>query len=479
MTDNLKQKTAKSMLWGLMNNGSTQVLNLIIGVFLARLLTPAEYGIVGVLAIFTTLAGDLQSAGFTQALINLREPKSRDYNSVFWFNVLMSVFLYVVLFFAAPLIADYFHQDCLIIVSRVTFLSFVISSLGIAHNAFLAKNLMIREQTIAGFVALIGSGVIGISMAFCGMSYWSLVGQQLSYITLLNLVRLYYSYWRPSLNIDFGPVRSMFGFAVNMLFTKIITTLSNNLLTFIFGRMYAISAVGNYTQANKWNTMAYSFLNGTVQQIAQPILASVGDDIEREHRVFRKMLRFMSMVTFPVMFTLAIVSREVILITIGEQWLVCADMLKILCVGGAFMPLISLYQNLSISRGRSDIYLYLNIVQVIGQLLIVWFLAEYGIEVMILAVSIYNILMLYIWQIVAGRLAKVGFMSMLSDVMSFAWYAFIMATITMFIPDISNVFLSLLVRSGSCVVIYVVLMWFDDSDVFNESLDFIRHRNIK
>jgi len=165
MEGGLKEKTAKGLLWGALNSGSTQLLNLIFGIFLGRLITPAEYGIVGVLSIFTLIAGNLQSSGFTQALVNLKAPRNEDYTAVFWFNTLTSFVLYALLFLSAPLIARFFYQPCLVEVSRFVFLSFVISSFGIAHGAYMTKNMMTREIAIIGAIALVCSGSIAISVA--------------------------------------------------------------------------------------------------------------------------------------------------------------------------------------------------------------------------------------------------------------------------------------------------------------------------
>ena len=153
--DTLKEKTAKSFFWGAMNNGVTQLLNFIIGIFLLRLLTPSDYGIVGVLTIFTLIAGNIQACGFTQGLSNLKSPTANDYNSVFWFNIIVSVAIYIILFISAPLIAWFFHQPKLISLSRFTFLSFLISSFGISRNAYMHKNMMNKERAIIGFVALV------------------------------------------------------------------------------------------------------------------------------------------------------------------------------------------------------------------------------------------------------------------------------------------------------------------------------------
>ena len=203
MAESLKDKTAKGLFWGAMNSGSTQVLNILFGIFLARLLSPSDYGVIGVLTIFTVIAGNLQSSGFTQALVNLEKPTHRDYNSVFWFNIIVSFSIYVVLFFCAPLIAAFFHQPCLVWLSRFVFLAFFISSFGIVQNAYMSKNLMNKEIAIVSFVALISSCVIGLVLALLGFAYWSLAWQQVVYIAVLNFGRYYYTGWRPSLDMDF------------------------------------------------------------------------------------------------------------------------------------------------------------------------------------------------------------------------------------------------------------------------------------
>ena len=234
MAESLKQRTAKGLFWGALNSGTTQVLNLVIGIALARLLSPEDYGIVGVLTIFTVLAGNLQSAGFTQSLINLPHPTERDYNSVFSFNVIMSLSLYIFLFLCAPLISDFFHQPCLVSVSRVVFISFLISSLGIAHSGYMMKNMMNKEMAIIGIAGLVSSGTVGITLAALGFSYWALAWQQIAYITVVNIGRYYYvKDWRPRLTLDFQPVRQMAPFALKILTTMIVNNFSNNILVIL------------------------------------------------------------------------------------------------------------------------------------------------------------------------------------------------------------------------------------------------------
>ena len=459
MAKTLKEKTAQGLVWSAVNSGMTQLLNLVIGIFLARMLLPGDYGIVGVLTIFTAIAGCLQASGFTQGLINLKQPTSNDYNSVFWFNTTVSLVLYAILFCCAPLIAWFFHQPVLVGVSRFVFLSFVISSFGIAQNAYMVKNMMQREIAISSVLALVVSGSVGLLLAFLDKAYWSLAWQQVVYITVLNAGRYYYADWRPSLHIDMGPVKRMFRFSVKILFTNIINTLSQHLLTFIFGHLFHINTVGNYSQANKWNTMASSTISNTLGQVAQTVLVSVEDERERELRIFRKMLRLTAFLSFPALFGLSLVSREFILCLLKDKWADAIPLLQILCVGGAFLPFYTLYQNLAISNRRSDLYMWCNIAQIVAQLAIVLLLSRYGIMVIVYAYTAFTIGWLLVWQLIARRLIGLRFWHLLLDTMPFMLAALAVMAATYFLTiTIDSLPLLLISRIVLAALLYFAVM---------------------
>lgn len=477
MEGGLKEKTARGLLWGALNSGSTQLLNLIFGIILGRLLTPAEYGIVGVLSIFTLIAGNLQSSGFTQALVNLKAPRNEDYTAVFWFNTLTSFVLYALLFLSAPLIAQFFHQPCLVEVSRFVFLSFVISSFGIAHNAYMTKNMMNRELAIIGAIALLCSGGVATFLAFYGFSYWSLAWQQIIYITVLNIGRYYYTPWRPSWHFTFEPVRKMFGFSVKILITNIINTLSNNILTLLFGRLYPIKAVGDYSQAYKWNTMASAFVANAVGQVAQPVLASVKEEHGRSVRVFRKMLRFTAFLSFPAMFGLAIISNEFILLTIGKRWLDAVPLLQMLCIGGAFVPFYTLYQNIAISNGRSDFYMFCNIAQIVLQLVIIAFFYHLGINTMVMVYTLFTIAWLFVWQWIAHRIIGLRFWEVIKDVMPTQCIALLVMATTYFVTlPLHHLLLLLICRILIATLLYAAIMKVLHVEMMDELLLFIKKR---
>ena len=475
----LKEKTARGLLWGAVNNGGQQMLYVVFGIVLGRLLSPVEYGIVGVLSLFIALAGAVQASGFTQGLINLKAPTSRDYNSVFWFNMLMSIALYTILFFCAPLIATFFHQPCLVEVSRVLFLCLPLSALGITCNAYLLKNLKNKELAIINLIAIIASGTTGIILAANGCSYWSLVWQQLVYIICVNIGRYYYANWRPSVYIDFGPVRRMFGFCSKLLITNILNTLNQQLLTFVFGRLFPIHAVGNYTQANKWGNMAQSTVSGMLNQVVQTVLASINEERDRQRRVFRKLMRFTAFLSFPVMFGLALVSREFILLTIGEQWEGCVLLMQLICIGGSFLPLHALYQNLAISNGRSDMYMWCNICQIVLQLALVLALSHLPIEVIVGASSAFLILWMLAWQWVARRIIGLRLRHTLHDVLPFLLVSLAVMAVTYFLTSaISNLILLLAARVVIAAALYYMVMRLLHAKVLEECLHYIKGRTM-
>ena len=481
--ENLKEKTARGLFWGALNNGSTQVLNLLIGIALARMLSPEEWAPVGVITIFSAIAGNLQSSGFSTAIVNMKQPTANDYNAMFWFNVLCSVAVYCVLFLAAPLIAAFFEMPCLTSLSRLIFLSFFISSFGISTHAFMLKNMMNREIAIVSLTSLVCSGVVAVVLAVLHYSYWALAWQQITGSAVLVIGRFFMVSWRPSLRVDFSPIRRTFRFSMNILVTMIINTVNSHILTFIFGKLFTRTpqVVGNFFQASKWNTMAYQMVGGTIDQVSQPVLVSVRDDEgDREVRVFRKMLRFTALLAFPAMFGLSLVSGEFIQVTIGQKWADCVPMLRTLCIGGAFMPFYSLYKNLVLSQGRSDVNMWLNIGQIAAQMAVILLTFRHGIAAVVWAYTLLNILWLLPWQFYARRLIGVRLWHVASDVLPFVLVAGGVMLLTGWLTQpIGHPLLLLAVRVPVAALLYVVAMKLLRVRMMDECISFLKHRILK
>lgn len=477
MGESLKERTAKGLLWGAVNNVTSQLLSVAIGIVLGRLLSPAEYGMVGMLAIFTAIAGSLQESGFTAALTNMKQATHRDYNAVFWFSTLMSVALYGVLYLSAPLIASYFRQPGLVPLSRLVFASLLMAGLGTAHAAYMFRNMMNREKALIGFAALTGSGIVGIALALGGYSYWSLAWQQFAYITIVNLGRLLYVRWHPSLHVDLSPIRRMFGFSSKILLTNIMNQANNNLLSFVFGRLFTAGAVGSYTQAAKWNLMGHSLITGTIQQVAQPVLASINDEENRQLKVFRKMLRFTAMLSMPALFGLGLIADFIVLL-LGDHWADSVMLLRILCVSGAFMPIHTLYQNLFISHGRSDTYMWCTAAQIAAQLAVIVVVSTRGgLGLMVTAYTVLMVSWTAVWQLLAHRLTGLRLRDVLKDILPFMLAA-IGCTAAAYVgtADISQPALSIALRIVITAVLYILVMKISGAKIFDECIQFLFHK---
>ena len=475
MSESLKDKTAKGLLWGGISNGIQQLLNLFFGIFLARLLTPDDYGMVGMLSIFTLIAGSIQESGFTAALANKKDIKHEDYNAVFWFSISTSLCIYTLLFFCAPLIARFFNQPELTSLARYSFIGFVISSTGVAQNAYMFRNLMVRQKAQSVIIGLLVSGTIGVTLAYHGYSYWGIATQSLTYVTTVMTCYWFFSPWRPTFHFNLKPLRGMISFSSKMLATNIFNHLNNNIFSIILGKFYSEKEVGFYNQANKWNYMGHSLVSGMINGVAQPVLAQVADDKERQLRVFRKMMRFTAFVSFPAMFGLSLIAPELITIAITDKWIESAQILQLLCISGAFIPIIALCSNLVISKGKSNIYMWNTIVLGLLQLLVMCTIYPYGIQTMIITYISINIAWLLVWHYFVWREIRYRFIHLLMDILPFTFIAGgVMITTYYLTLSFSNIYLLFACKIMIAGVLYLLVMWLSGTKTFKESLKYLK-----
>lgn len=456
----LKEKTAQGLLWGGLNSGIQQLVGLAFGIVLGRLLSPSDYGMMAMISIFSLVATALQDSGFRTALTNIEHPKHEDYNSVFWFNIIMASSLYVILFLAAPLIGEYYHTPRVVPLCRYAFLSIVIASLGTAQSAYLFKHLRAKQQAEAGALAVVLSSLTGVGMAFAGMAYWSLATQGLVYVGINTLLQWHFSPWRPSIHgITFAPVRRMFRFSCKILATTIMTHVNNNVLNILLGHYFTPRDTGNYNQAYQWNTKCYSLVQSMVAQVAQPVLVSLNGEEGRQKDVFRKMMRFTAFITFPLLFGFGLVAKEFIVTAIGEKWLASAQLIQILCLSGATMPLSTLFSNMIISKGRSGTFFWctftLGLVQ-IATMIMIW---PMGIRTMVIAYTLLNTSWLLVWLFFVRRLIGYGYWMFFCDVIPFALAAAgVMGVAYVATMPLSNMIALLITRFIIAVVLYYVVM---------------------
>lgn len=477
--DTLKERTARGLLWGGLSNTLMQLLGALFGLALMRLLTPADWGKVAMLGIFATLASTLQESGFTAALCNRKEPTDNDYNSVFWVNMMVSGTLYLILWFMAPYIARFYNDPELTYLARFLFLGFLLSGMGTVQRAYLFGHLMVRETGICNITAMVLSNSLGVLLAYNGFAYWGIVAQQVTFVLFVQLLSWYFSSWRPSLKINLGPAREMFTFSSKLLLTNIFRNLYDQAFNVLLGKWFGHRQTGIYSTARKWDDMATNIINGMVNNVAQPTLAQVATEPGHYVHVFRKMLRFISFICFPAMLGLATIAREFILLAGGEKWAESGQVLSLLCIYGAFVPITTLYSNLTISRAHSGV----NMACTVGQCLAVWagllalHLLGYGMYPMIGFFIALNILWLGVWQWWAKRLIGMRWRWAAMDTLPFLGFTVGVLALTWWVTQpIANLWLLMSARIVLATVLYAGIMWASGARIMREAMGYLLHR---
>ncbi|GHT15201.1 lipopolysaccharide biosynthesis protein [Bacteroidia bacterium] len=470
----LKQKTANGLLWGGINNGFQQLLALAFGVFMARILCEDDYGMVGMLAIFTGIASTIINSGFSVALTNIKDATHKDYNAVFWFTVFVGLALYLILFFCAPFIAKFYKYPELTNLSRFLFIGFLLGGIGTVSYTIMFKKLMTKQQAI---IDMISQGIalsIGIVLALKGFAYWALATQMVILTSLSSLLRFFVAPWKPSLEFDFLPLKPMFSFSIKLFITNIFTQINTKIFSIIFGKLYGANQVGIYDQGQKWAVMGNSFIAGMINTVTQPILVQVNEQKDRQVSVLRKLIRFSAFISFPLMLGLAFVGREFIVIAIGEKWLSSVPFLQLFCIWGAIGFLSTLYMQLIFTHGKSDLYMYGTVIIGLLQLLVVYLAYPFGIFPMVIAYIAMNFVGLMIWQYYTSKLIGLRLKHVLKDILPYLAITlgcfFVAWLLTKNIVNLYALFILKILISG---LLYVFIMKISNSVMFKESMEFL------
>lgn len=363
MQESLKHKTVRGVAWSFIDNIANSGITFLIGLILARLLTPAEYGVMAMIAIFIAVSNSIVDSGFSNALIRKVHIERIDYNTVFIFNILISLVIYIALYLASPSISNFFKEPILVEVMRIMGIVLIINALSIIPRTIFIRNVNFKTQTKVSLISSIGSGFVGIGMALAGMGVWSLVGQQLSRQLLNTLFLWVFCKWYPNFEFSIKSFKELFGFGFKLLLSGLINTIYKNIYYIIIGRIYTSSILGQYTRAEQFNTIFSSNLTTVVQRVSYPVLSSIQEESERLREAYRKVIKTTMLISFACMLGLAAVAKSLILILIGEKWLPAVQFLQIICFAGMLYPLHAINLNILQVKGRSDLFLKLEIIK--------------------------------------------------------------------------------------------------------------------
>ena len=363
----LKDKTIKGMMWSAADAFLGQGVTFLVGIVLARMLSPDEYGLIGICLIFVNVLNGMVDSGFSNALIRKKDIKDVDYNTMFITNMAISTLLYALLFVCAPIISDFFSRPELTELIRVVGLLMFANALSITQVTILTKRIDFKTKTKASLVSAIASGFIGIAMAFVGFGVWSLVGQMLSKQILYTICLWILNKWWPSLTFSSKSFHYMWGFGWKLLLSGLLNNIWNQLYQVVVGKCYNPATLGQFTKSNEYASIFSSNLSGIIQRVSYPVLSELQDDKERMVEGYRRVIKMTMFITAISMISLGAVSEPLIYCMIGPQWHEAATYLPLICISMAFYPLHAINLNMLQVLGRSDIFLYLEIIKkVIG-----------------------------------------------------------------------------------------------------------------
>lgn len=427
MPGSLKQKTVKGVIWSCVERFSVQGIQFLIMIIMARLLSPEEYGLIGMVAIFLAISQSLIDSGFSQALIRKLDRTNVDNSTVFYFNIVVSAILYLILFLAAPFVAEFYNQPELKSVMRVICLGVIFNSLAVVQRALFTAKIDFKSQAKASLSAAIFSGVVGIVMAYGGYGVWALVAQQLLNLFINTLLLWIFSSWRPLAAFSWQSFHELFSFGSKMLASGLLDTLYRNIYPIVIGKLFSASSLGHYTRAHQFSEFPSQNINGIIQRVTYPILCELQHDDKRLENIYRRFLKLSAFIVFPMMVGLSSVSHPFINVVLGSQWKFCGQLLQIICFSMMWYPIHAINLNLLQVKGRSDLFLRLEIIKKILGVSMLCATAPFGLVVMCYGQIVSSLIALIINTYYTGKLINVGFFRQMRDL-----FPIILLSLTMF-----------------------------------------------
>ena len=423
----LKDKTVKGVGWSAIDNVVQYAVSFVVSIVLARLLSPEDYGLLGIIAIFTAVCTALINGGFGSALIRKKDATDDDYNTVFIVNLGMSLLMYAVIFLCAPLIARFFGREELVLLTRVSSIGMIIGALAMVQQTRLTKRIDFKTQTKITMIASTTSGVIGIVMAATGFGVWALVAQSLSSHLLRTILLWLFNKWVPQFRFSGNSFRELFGFGWKLMVSGVLDTVWKELYQVVVGKFYSPATLGQYTRAKQFSSLFSSNLTIVIQRVTYPVLSDIQDDKTRMIAAYRRIIKTTMFVTAVCMFFLGAISEPLLYCLIGPKWHEAATFLPLICISGSLYPLHAINLNMLQVQGRSDLFLGLEIIKKIIALGPLFVGAFVGIMPMLYTNLVIGIIAYFLNSYYSGRFLGYTSWMQLKDVAPAYGIAFLIA----------------------------------------------------
>ncbi len=461
MAASLKKKAARGLIWSSIERFSAQGVQFVIGLVLARLLLPSDYGLIGMLAIFLAISQTFINSGFGIALIQKKNRDELDFSTTFYFNIVVAIFFYVILYLTAPLIANFFNQPLLVSLTRVIGLSIIINSFAVVQKTKYTIELDFKTQTKASLSSIVISGGIGIYMAYTGFGVWALVWQTILRRIIETVILWVYSKWLPKEGFSIERFKGLFSFGSKLLAVGLIDTIYRNAYLIIIGKVFSASNLGFYTRAKQFNDFPSVNITGILQRVTFPILSELQDDDHKLLTAYRKIIKLSALVVFPLMMGLAALAEPLIRVILTEKWIETVWMLQLLTFAGMWYPIHALNLNILNVKGRSDLFLRLEIIKKAIITIVLIISVPLGIEAMIIGQIATSYIALIINTYYTKRIISYGFLQQMSDLLKVLFLSFAMGGIIYYTISFIQVdMFKLIIGIVEGVVFYIGIAWF-------------------
>mgnify|MGYP001351713584 CR=1 FL=1 len=455
--NNLKQKTISGLLWSIIDNFAKYGLQFIVGIILARLLSPTEFGLVGMITIFISISNSLVDSGFSQALIRKKNAEAKDFSTVFIFNLAFSIIVFGILFFSAKAIGSFFEQPKLVMLVRVFAINIIINAFALVQRTKLTKDLDFKTQTKISILSGAISGLLAIILAYNGAGVWSLVAKTTIFNIITVLLLWYLSKWKPQLVFSSQSFKELFSFGSKMVAAGLLDTIYRNIYYVVIGKYFTVAELGYYTRAEQFNNLPSSNLTTVIQRVSYPALSQLQNDTQRLKLGYKKVIISTMFVSFISMLGMAAIAEPMILTLIGEKWEQSIVYLQMLCFVGMLYPLHGINLNMLKVQGRSDLFLKLEIIKKIIAIPTIVIGVFFGIKIMIIGMIINSIIAYFLNSYWSGKFINYPMREQILDITPSFLLALFMAAIVYVIgllTPISNVYLLILQITVGGIIVF-------------------------
>jgi len=465
----LKQKTVSGIFWSSIERFSIQGVQFVIGIIMARLLAPSDFGLVGMLTIFLAISQSIIDSGFSNALIRKKDRTEADFSTVFYFNIAIGLFFYLILFFTSPYIAAFYNIPVLESLTKVIALSIFINSFSIVQDAKFTINVDFKTLTKSSLLSALISGTVGIGLAYRGFGVWALAIQSIIGACVRLVTLWIYSGWRPQRVFSTASFKALFSYGSKMLLSGLINTIYNNMYTIVIGKKFSKADVGYFTRASVYTYFFSSNITNILQRVTFPVLSSIQDEDERLRETYRKFLRLSAFVVFPLMMGLCSLADPLIRFLLTDKWVGAILLLQIMCLSGMWYPIHAINLNLLQVKGRSDLFLRVEIIKKIIGVIILVITIPFGVAAMCWGGVFSSLIALFINTYYTERLIQFGYLKQMKDLLPILGYSFSMGFIVWGITHLIHInILALIIGIAVGTIYYFSIAYITRSQELQE-----------